>query len=57
MSLKRWRRYAVALAGASILLQTGSCTLDSATQQTLITLIVQTILQTLLSGGTTALTT
>ncbi len=59
MKSTRWWRYAVTLGSAAVLLQTSSCTLDSATQQTLITLVVQTILQTLLAGygGTSTLTT
>jgi hypothetical protein len=54
MTWSRWRRYALALGSASLLLQTGSCVLDAQTQQALITLVVQTILQVVLSGYTGA---
>ena len=52
MTRTRWRRYGLALASASILLQTSTCTLDAETQQTLTTLVVQMLMQTLLSGFT-----
>lgn len=54
MRRMRWWRYVGMLAGSGVLLQTAGCNLDQATMNSLVTAIVQVVVQALLSsmGGT-----